>query len=105
MPVKKRKASVVADPSEDPTRKYCLQKLEEVFQQIFLRYPHVPAAQGANGGAGGLVPKPVEQLSDEDREFVIGASKTFAAQLEQAMFDGYAERDRSGNATAAAQYK
>ena len=104
MPVKKRKASVLADPSEDPTRKYCLQKLEEVFQQIFLRYPHVQAAEGVSGGDG-LVSKHVEQLSDEEREFVIGASKSFAAQLEQAMFDGYAERDRSGNATAAAQYK
>ncbi|KAF8648455.1 hypothetical protein AX16_006272 [Volvariella volvacea WC 439] len=41
-PAKKRRGeSESRDVDDDPARKYCLGKLEELFKDIFLKYPHI----------------------------------------------------------------
>jgi hypothetical protein len=84
---------------DDPTRSFCLGKLEEVFHVIFLRYPH------PSGHLGEDVEKKPEELSEEEKERVIGASKQFALELEQSIFDIYAETDKQGQPSAGKNYK
>ncbi|TFK61925.1 hypothetical protein BDN72DRAFT_849198 [Pluteus cervinus] len=59
-PPKKRRASEAlafsagagGDATDDPTRKYCLGKLEEIFGTIFLKYPHVRKGKGISSSSG-----------------------------------------------------
>lgn len=115
-PVKRRRSETI---TEDPVRKYCLGKLEEVFREVFFRYPHVygeipakvegqdPAVdgQGQAQPEGGIVPKKLEDMTEEEKEALTNASKRFAAELEQCVFGIYSEPDKNGAPHAAGKYK
>ncbi|KAF9011608.1 hypothetical protein BDZ89DRAFT_1225111 [Hymenopellis radicata] len=73
-----------ADSYDDPTRAYCLTKLEEVFRSIFLRYSHV-------------------NFDDSERLVSsLGGAKQFAKELEHCIFEIYCESDSQH---AGAKYK
>ncbi|KAJ3881634.1 hypothetical protein F5051DRAFT_95417 [Lentinula edodes] len=99
-PTKKAKTSNVVD---DPTRKYCLGKLEDVFRDIFLRYPHIRREN--EDDIAEVTEKQTEDLTEEDRNNVLESSKQFADDLEKCVFEIYSEPDKHGNQTAAARYK
>ncbi|CAL1715045.1 unnamed protein product [Somion occarium] len=101
-PPKRRKSE--STPGEDATRKYCLTKLEEVFTQIFLRYPILPQDETQEGDE--ITPsKKTEELTPEEKELVEEKAKHFTADLEHCMFELYAEPDKTGKPHAAAKYK
>ncbi|KAF9482544.1 hypothetical protein BDN70DRAFT_417191 [Pholiota conissans] len=115
-PLSKRKKS--GDAGDDPARKYCLSKLEELFKDVFLRYPHVhvPASDGDESKPEDLrtgeehlkttiVPKKIEELSDEEKEDLIKESQQFSRDLEVCIFEIYAEPDKSGHPHAGGKYK
>lgn len=117
-PPNKRKKSDTA--TEDPVRKYCLGKLEDVFRDVFFRYPHVREdktivkTEGEGEGqelneekksVGGIVPKKLEEMTEEEKEALMNESKRFTAELERCMFDIYSEPDKSGAPHAGAKYK
>lgn len=79
-PASKRKKAAEVEAVDDPIRKYCLGKLEELFRDIFLRYPHVHVKieEGGQGQKSVIIPKPLEELSDEDKDALIEESKQFA---------------------------
>ncbi|KXN87405.1 Transcription factor bye1 [Leucoagaricus sp. SymC.cos] len=106
--------------ADDPVRKYCLGKLEEVFRDVFFRYPYVKTSVGITAGAeaegedvkmegegqvGGIVMKKLEEMTDEENESLTADSKQFAAELEQCVFDIYSEPDKIGSPHASAKYK
>lgn len=94
------------ESGEDPTRKYCLTKLQEVFCKIFLRYPFLRGETQNEGLGSGLEPdKQPEELTDEDREKLEAAAKRVAADLEQCIYELYSEPDKSGKRIAAGKYK
>ncbi|KAF9075359.1 hypothetical protein BDP27DRAFT_1315936 [Rhodocollybia butyracea] len=101
-PTKKAKTT---DPLEDPTRRYCLGKLEDVFRDIFLRYPHVRSKSEDSGSAAQVMEKRKEDLTEEERTAVLEDSKQFADDLEKCVFEIYSEPDKHGNSAAAAKYK
>ncbi|KAF5362569.1 hypothetical protein D9756_002357 [Leucocoprinus leucothites] len=119
VPAPKRKKSDATGGggvNDDAVRKYCLGKFEDVFRDVFLRYPYVralPTGEGGEGSGGdvkmeegqaqssttangAIVMKKLEELSEEEKESLIGDSKRFAAELEQCVFDIYAEGDVAG---------
>lgn len=114
-PLPKRKKS--ADPADDPARKYCLGKLEELFKDVFLRYPHVrilvsddtdntnDMERGEGQPATKLVSKKLEELSDEEREALLEESRQFSQDLENCVFEIYSEPDKSGHPHAGGKYK
>ncbi|KAG6821433.1 hypothetical protein H0H93_010157 [Arthromyces matolae] len=102
-PPPKRKKSDLPQSTEDPIRKYCLSKLEELFKDVFLRYPRVHV-EGENGVVN-LVEKSAEELSEEETAGVLTLSKQFADELEKCVFDIYSEHDKSGHLHAGANYK
>jgi hypothetical protein len=85
----------------DPARKYCLGKLLETFLPIFRRHPHVPPAEG--GGA--LEPRDPAALVEEDAAAVERVAHAFTEELEQALFELFAERDKSGKPAVGGRYK
>lgn len=98
-PVPKRKKSESeALAEEDPTRKYCLGKLAELFSKVFLKYPHLHVD-------GVAVEKPQGELTDEDKHKLEEAAKEFSTGLEQCVFDIYSEPDKAGRPHAGAKYK
>ncbi|KAJ3824385.1 hypothetical protein EV361DRAFT_927257 [Lentinula raphanica] len=98
-PAKKAKTSSSGD---DPARNYCRGKLEDVFRDIFLRYPHVRStSEDADQG----IEKPTEDLTEEDRNSVLEDSKQFADDLEKCVFEIYSEPDKHGKPIAASKYK
>ncbi|EDR14564.1 uncharacterized protein LACBIDRAFT_305279 [Laccaria bicolor S238N-H82] len=106
-PASKRKKAAEVEAVDDPIRKYCLGKLEELFRDIFLRYPHVHVKieEGGQGQKSVIIPKPLEELSDEDKDALIEESKQFAEGLERCVFEIYSEPDRNGNSQAGGNYK
>lgn len=89
---------------EDATRKYCTTKLQEVFSQIFTRYPFLPGEEIPVDETP--EPKKKEQdLTDEEKEIVGIKGKAFASDLEQCVFDLYAEPDKHGKPAAGGKYK
>ncbi|CCM01815.1 uncharacterized protein FIBRA_03883 [Fibroporia radiculosa] len=114
--VSKRKQSTTSEPpakrarsesGEDPTRKYCLTKFQELFCSIFLRYPFLRDVDPASGeNRNGTEPdKKEEYLTDEEKEKVQVAGKRFALELEECVHDMYSEPDKSGKRVAAGKYK
>ena len=116
----KRKKSMSAQPlppskrarsettsGEDPARKYCLTKLQELFCQIFTRYPFLE--QGAVDGempSALLQPqKKTEELTDEEKEALKERAQQFSTDLEQCMFDLYSEPGEGGRRVVAGKYK
>ena len=106
-PSKKKKSY---DPVDDPARKYCLGKLEELFRDVFLRYPHVRSEttdedMDVNDGKSKIIPKKIEELSKEEMEALINEAKQFARDLEDCVYDIYSELDKQGNVHAGGKYK
>lgn len=85
-----------ADSFDDPTRSYCLSKLQDVFRDIFLRYPHVYI-----DGFDAEVAKTEEDLTEGEKESVLSSADQFARELESCVFDIYCEPDKH----AGAKYK
>lgn len=106
-PASKRKKAAEVEAADDPIRKYCLGKLEELFRDIFLRYPHVRVKieEGGQGQKSVIIPKKLEELSDEDKDLLIEESKQFAEGLERCVYEIYSEPDRNGNPQAGGNYK
>ncbi|KAJ6493533.1 hypothetical protein C8R47DRAFT_409491 [Mycena vitilis] len=100
-PPPKRKKEASEDASDDPARAFCLGKLESVFRDIFLRYPHV--RQDASGGLP--VEKKPEELTEEEKAKVEDEAKQFATDLEQCVYDIYCEPDKHGKPSAGGKYK
>jgi hypothetical protein len=100
--------STTMSAADDPARKYCLGKFIEMFTGIFLRYPYV--RQKGEGEAAlqdmeGLVERKAEELSEEDKIQSKERASAFAAEVEQAVFDTYAEADKFGKNGVGAKYK
>jgi hypothetical protein len=77
-----------------------LNKLEELFVPIFSRYPYLPI-----NNEGEPVLREVNSLGDEEKQAVEKTAKAYAHDVEAAMFDFYAEPDKSGKPTVAGRYK
>ena len=106
-PSKRKKPSDVVD---DPTRKYCLSKLEELFHDVFLRYPHIRSEStdediDVKDRKPTIISKKIEELSEVEREVLINEAKQFARELEDCVYDIYSEPDKQGNPHAGGKYK
>jgi hypothetical protein len=106
-PSKKKKSDAV----DDPTRKYCLGKLEELFRDVFLRYPHVRSETTDedmdvnDSKKSKIIPKKIEELNEKEMEALINEAKQFAQDLEGCVYDIYSEQDKQGNVHAGGKYK
>ena len=106
VPDSKRQRSMSTSTGEDATRKYCLSKLEEMFVEIFLRYPTLPEQEHQELAEGEEPKKKTQdELTPEEKETVEANAKRFTAELEHIVFDLYAEPDKHGKASAAGKYK
>ncbi|KAH8997826.1 hypothetical protein EDB86DRAFT_3076361 [Lactarius hatsudake] len=113
--VKRKRAessSTTMSAVEDAARKYCLGKLSEMFAGIFLRYPYVRQQSEVREGEGeGEVPKEMElvektgELSDEEKTQAKERAAAYAAEVEHAVFETYAEPDKYGKLGAGTKYK
>ncbi|KAL0575976.1 Transcription factor bye1 [Marasmius crinis-equi] len=103
-PSKKAKTtSTSLEPTDDPTRKYCLGKLEELFRDIFLRYPHL--RHSSEDGGESVAEKRPEELTEDEKATVLASSKQFTDDLEGCIYETYCEPDKSGHPSAGAKYK
>jgi len=117
-PAKKSKTS--GGPNDDPTRKYCLGKLQAMFSGIFLAFPYFPPEdpiKTEGGGFDGSGPnatrlislkgfmKTVAELTEEDKVQLEDRAKAYATQVETAVFEAHAEFDKAGIPSAAGKYK
>ena len=117
-PTKKSKTS--GGPNDDPTRKYCLGKLEEIFSNIFLTFPYFPpegSVKIEGRDADGLGPnvtrsasdkgftKTMTELTDEEKAQLEEKARAYATQVEVAVFEAHAEFDKAGSPSAAGKYK
>ncbi|KAI6041284.1 hypothetical protein EDC04DRAFT_1305898 [Pisolithus marmoratus] len=102
-PAAKRRKSSDGVPSieEDAARKYCLGKLQEMFLPVFLRYPSADAPDGS----GNKIELKPEDLDDAGKERLENEAKIFASELEQSIFDIYAEPDKHGKLGVGPKYK
>nr|GAT43603.1 transcription elongation regulator [Mycena chlorophos] len=98
-PAKRKKRDSSAH--DDPARSFCLGKLEGVFSDIFLRYPHVPNSE--HGDA--LMEKQPAELTEAEKAQLEESAKQFAAELEQCVYEEYCEPDRTGKSSAGGKYK
>ncbi|KAI0629132.1 hypothetical protein C8Q77DRAFT_307544 [Trametes polyzona] len=90
---------------EDAVRKYCLGKLQELFCQIFTRYPFLSSDETGED-SGDLKPaKKTEELTPEEKEQLETRAKHFGADLEQCIYELYSEPDKQGKHVAAGKYK
>ena len=105
-PSKKKKATSVVG-TDDPTRRYCLGKLEEILRDVFGRYPHVPLTDEAEeeGQAVKLVEKTRADLTDKEKTQISEQANRFATELEQCIYDIYSEPDKQGEPHAGSKYK
>lgn len=99
-PSKRQKPSE-SDASDDPTRTFCLKKLQELFCHIFLKYPHVLSDSGTES----LQEKNLEDLTDNERKALEDRAKAFATDVEQCVYDIYSEPDSKGKPSAGGKYK
>ncbi|KAF8630111.1 hypothetical protein AX15_003072 [Amanita polypyramis BW_CC] len=103
---RKKAASVIA--TDDPTRRYCLGKLEEILRDVFLRYPHVPTPKEEaieENQDVKRIEKKLEEISDEEKAHILERANGFATELEQCIYDIYCEPDKQGEVHAGAKYK
>ncbi|KAI1793536.1 hypothetical protein LXA43DRAFT_220280 [Ganoderma leucocontextum] len=92
---------------EDAARKYCLTKLQELFRQIFTRYPFLSQPSEDEAGAGpSLQPgKKPEELTPEEKEQLEATANQFGVDLENCMYELYSEPDKSGKQIVGGKYK
>lgn len=117
-PAKKSKTS--GGPNDDPTRKYCLGKLQEIFSNIFLTFPYFPPddsvktegdaidALGPNATrsvSAKWFTKATTELTEEEKSQLEEKAKAYATQAEAAVFEAHAEFDKAGIPSAAGKYK
>lgn len=117
-PAKKSKTS--GGPNDDPTRKYCLGKLQEIFSNIFITFPYFPpedAVKTENKDADVSEPnvtrsvsakwftKTTAELNEEEKTQLEEKAKAYATQVEAAVFEAHAEFDKAGIPSAAGKYK
>jgi hypothetical protein len=102
-------SSTTASAVEDAARKYCLGKFNEMFTGIFMQYPYTRKEGDAEEDDGkhkeALVERKPEELTEEERTQVRERATTFAAEVERAVFDTYAEPDKYGKPGAGVKYK
>ncbi len=108
-------SSTTMSAVEDAARKYCLGKLTEMFAGIFLRYPYVrQKGEGQEGEGEGeapremeleLVERKAEELSEEEKTQAKERATAYAAEVEHAVFNTYAEPDKYGKLGAGTKYK
>ena len=82
--------------------------MEQLFRDIFFRYPHVRTAEEPDGGQdipSKIVDKPLNDLTDAEKEELERESKAFADELERCIFERYAELDKAGNPSPGNHYK
>ena len=77
---------------------------------MFLRYPHVRSEttdedMDVNDSKIKIIPKKIEELSEEEKEALINEAKQFAQDLEDCVYDIYSEPDKQGNPHAGGKYK
>lgn len=104
-PKKKRGRRSPAPTVDDPARKFCAGKLEELFIKIFLRYPHVLSSTEEDEEEQVAEEKQADSLSDEDKAKVEHSAKGYAARVEAAMFEMYSEPDKHLKPSVAGKYK
>jgi len=117
-PAKKSKTS--GGPNDDPTRKYCLGKLQGIFYNIFLAFPYFPPEDSvkiededidrsepnaARSVSDGGFTKTAAELTDEEKTQLEEKANAYATQVEAAVFEAHAEFDRAGIPSAAGKYK
>ncbi len=103
-------SSTTASTIEDAARKYCLGKFAEMFTGIFMQYPYIQQEGKAEEEDGGERKKAIaerkpEELTEEDKAQVRERATAFATEVEQAVFDTYAEPDKYGKMGAGVKYK
>ncbi|TBU36507.1 transcription factor S-II, central domain-containing protein, partial [Dichomitus squalens] len=117
----KRKKSTSAQPApppakrprsestagEDAARKYCLTKLQELFRQIFTRYPFLAQRDEGDDTAGRSEQpdKKPEELTSEEKEQLEAKANQFGVELENCMYELYSEPDKSGKQVVGGKYK
>jgi hypothetical protein len=117
-PAKKSKPS--GGPDDDPTRKYCLGKLQEIFSNIFLTFPYFPPGESVKIEdedvnhpetnvtrfvLGGGFTKTTVDLTEEEKAQLKERAGVYAAKVEAAVFEAHAELDRAGIPSASGKYK
>lgn len=111
--VKRKRAessSTTADATEDAARKYCLGKFSEMFTGIFMQYPYVCPEGNAKEEESAerkkaTVERKPEELTEEEKTQLRERASAFAAEVEHAVFDTYAEPDKYGKPGAGVKYK
>lgn len=102
-PKRKRSESDASNAGADAARKYCLTKLQELFRDIFLRYPILSEEPEIEDIINEKKP---EELTPEEKEQLEEKANRFTAELEECMYDMYAEPDvKTGKHSVAAKYK
>lgn len=117
-PKRKRSADSGNSATDDPARKYCLGKLEELFKDVFLRYPNARAnvkreseenKMNVDEDQKEIKPDPVDtqeaKLGEEQKQALTDAANQFAKELESCVFEIYSEPDKNGNPHAGGKYK
>ncbi len=92
---------------EDAARKYCLTKLQELFRQIFTRYPFLnqPSEDEAAPQPSIQPDKKSEELSPEEKEQLEAKANLFGVDLENCMYELYSEPDKAGKQIVGGKYK
>jgi hypothetical protein len=104
-------SSTTASATEDAARKYCLGKFSEMFTGIFMQYPYVylegnaKEEEGAERKKATTVERKTEELTEEEKTQLRERASAFAAEVEHAVFDTYAEPDKYGKPGAGVKYK
>jgi hypothetical protein len=104
-------SSTAASATEDAARKYCLGKFSDMFTRIFMQYPYVypegsaKEEEGAESKKATTVERKSEELTEEDKTQLRERASAFAAEVEQAVFNTYAEPDKYGKPGAGVKYK
>lgn len=93
---KKSQSEAKAVGLDNPARKYCRGKLEELFVQIFTKYRSV-VSEGDT--------ETHRDLSDQEKEAIVEEANQYADQLEQCIFEHEAELDKQGLLAVGGKYR
>jgi hypothetical protein len=115
-PSKRKRSATTAgaaleSAANDPVRKYCLGKFEEMFKEIYLTYPYISLKEeqelvvDEDETTKKIIQKELADMSDEEKEALLQDSKQFARELEICVFELHAEPDKNGNPHAGGKYK
>ena len=103
-PPKRAKLAEDAPLSQnDPVRKYCLGKLKEVIQAIFVEFATIGIqSKDDNAEAPSNLNK---SMPDEDKQVAVDKATEYVSDLEANLFEKYSEPDKNGKASAGGKYK